>query len=123
MILHSSTSCKLNFLFLQSDLRVMHPLMQAVIKGVKENDLKYCVESIIRERVRRDDAASPRVLDPNNLLSVYRESLFLTLVSLGQDNIDLTAFDRYDIYLIREALKKKGLCLGIFQIGKMSLDV
>lgn len=77
-----------------SDLRVMHPLMQAVIKGVKENDLKYCVESIIRERVRRDDAASPRVLDPNNLLSVYRESLFLTLVSLGQDNIDLTAFDR-----------------------------
>lgn len=72
----------------------MHPLMQAVIKGVKENDLKYCVESIIRERVRRDDSASPRVLDPNNLLSVYRESLFLTLVSLGQDNIDLTAFDR-----------------------------
>ena len=74
--------------------------MQAVIKGVKENDLKYCVESIIRERVRRDDAGGPRVLDPNNLLSVYRESLFLTLVSLGQDNIDLTAFDRYDIYLI-----------------------
>ena len=26
--------------------------------------------------------------------SVYREILFLTLVSLGQDNIDLTAFDR-----------------------------
>jgi len=77
-----------------SDLRVMHPLMQAVIKGVKENDLKYCVESIIRERVRRDESASPKVLDPNNLLSVYRESLFLTLVSLGQDNIDLTAFDR-----------------------------
>jgi pentatricopeptide repeat protein len=77
-----------------SDLRVMHPLMQAVIKGVKENDLKYCVESIIRERVRRDDSTGPRVLDPNNLLSVYRESLFLTLVSLGQDNIDLTAFDR-----------------------------
>ena len=86
---------------MQSDHRVMHPLMQAVIKGVKENDLKYCVESIIRERVRRDDAASPKVLDPNKLLSVYRESLFLTLVSLGQDNIDLTAFDRYDIYLMR----------------------
>ena len=26
--------------------------------------------------------------------SIYREILFLTLVSLGQDNIDLTAFDR-----------------------------
>jgi len=28
-------------------------------------------------------------------VSVYRESLFLTLVALGQDNIDLTAFDRW----------------------------
>jgi hypothetical protein len=27
-------------------------------------------------------------------VSVYRESLFVTLVALGQDNIDLTAFDR-----------------------------
>lgn len=26
--------------------------------------------------------------------SIYREVLFLTLVALGQDNIDLTAFDR-----------------------------
>ena len=26
--------------------------------------------------------------------SIYREILYLTLVSLGQDNIDLTAFDR-----------------------------
>lgn len=87
----------------------MHPLMQSVIKGVKENDLKYCVEAIIRERVRREDAASsprgqsplaspqqPRVLDNHSLNSVYRETLFLTLVSLGQDNIDLTAFDRWD---------------------------
>lgn len=72
----------------------MHPLMQSVIKGVKENDLKYCVESIIRERVKREEGGSPRVLDPASLHSVYRESLFLTLVSLGQDNIDLTAFDR-----------------------------
>ena len=100
MNFHFMTAIINLILFKQSDHRVMHPLMQAVIKGVKENDLKYCVESIIRERVRRDDAGGPRVLDPNNLLSVYRESLFLTLVSLGQDNIDLTAFDRYDIYLI-----------------------
>ena len=43
----------------------MHPLMQSVIKGVKENDLKYCVEAIIRERVRREDAASsPRGQSP-----------------------------------------------------------
>ena len=31
---------------------------------------------------------------PKTPRSVYREILYLTLVSLGQDNIDLTAFDR-----------------------------
>ena len=82
----------------------MHPLMQSVIKGVRENDLKYCVESIIRERVRKEEAnsprgqqehvSSPRGQDGQHVNSVYRETLFLTLVSLGQDNIDLTAFDR-----------------------------
>ena len=86
----------------------MHPLMQSVIKGVKENDLKYCVEQIIRERTRagqntREDTSprgaaghvtSPRVMSGEHN-SVYRETLFLTLVSLGQDNIDLTAFDRW----------------------------
>ena len=93
----------------QSDQRVIHPLMHSVIKGVRENDLKYCVESIIRERLRREaesaastyspraqplSPTSPRALDNLSLNSVYRETLFLTLVSLGQDNIDLTAFDR-----------------------------
>ena len=77
--------------------------MHSVIKGVRENDLKYCVESIIRERVRKEEAnsprgqdhvSSPRVQDGHHVNSVYRETLFLTLVSLGQDNIDLTAFDR-----------------------------
>ena len=33
-------------------------------------------------------------MDMSLVNSVYRETLFLTLVSLGQDNIDLTAFDR-----------------------------
>ena len=69
----------------------MHPLMHTVINGVKENDLKYCVECIIRERVRREGG---QVSETTNTNSVYRETLFLTLVSLGQDNIDLTAFDR-----------------------------
>ncbi len=31
---------------------------------------------------------------PRMARSVYREIMYLTLVSLGQDNIDLTAFDR-----------------------------
>ena len=77
----------------QTDPKVMHPLMHTVIKGVKENDLKYCVESIIRERVRREGG---HVTESTITNSVYRETLFLTLVSLGQDNIDLTAFDRWE---------------------------
>jgi hypothetical protein len=36
-------------------------------------------------------------------VSVYRESLFLTLVALGQDNIDLTAFDRWVLGKRRDA--------------------
>ena len=31
----------------------------------------------------------------SQVVSVYRQILFLTLVAMGQDNIDLTAFDRY----------------------------
>lgn len=40
----------------------------------------------------------PPVVDGREIVSVYRQMLFLTLVSLGQDNIDLTAFDRYKTY-------------------------
>ena len=66
---------------------------------MKENDLKYCVESIIRERVRgMEEEAGVKsgklMINSSEVNSVYREVLFLTLVSLGQDNIDLTAFDR-----------------------------
>ena len=94
----------------------MHPLMQSVIKGVKENDLKYCVEQIIRERVKRqetgDSPGGSHVsggghvsgvghVSGGDYNSVYRETLFLTLVSLGQDNIDLTAFDRWVLCFIK----------------------
>ena len=38
--------------------------------------------------------SSPLKKRPSVYRSVYREILFLTLVSLNQENIDLTAFDR-----------------------------
>merc|ERR1719381_483102 len=68
--------------------------MHKVIQGVKENDLHQCVKDIVAARVRRREDEKPVVLDPNHFLSTYRQMLFLTLVALGQDNIDLTAFDR-----------------------------
>ena len=89
--------------------------MQSVIAGVKDNDLLQCVKSIVHDRQRKAEkggtpSATPPALNetPANsdtptsrkeveqrvVRSSYREALFLTLVSLGQDNIDLTAFDR-----------------------------
>jgi hypothetical protein len=92
----------------QGDPLQMHPLMQSVIAGVKDNDLLQCVKSIVQDRIRKSERSfsSPTITDtPTSitatkeseqkvLISCYREALFLTLVSLGQDNIDLTAFDR-----------------------------
>jgi len=88
--------------------------MHKVIQGVKENDLFQCVKEIITERLMRDDKSPglPTPLDPNHLLSVYRQVLFLTLVSLGQDNIDLTAFDR-EFRRAYEKLTPKLLCQTI----------
>ena len=39
-------------------------------------------------------SSSPSNTNSHPHRSIYREIMFLTLVSLGQDNIDLTAFDR-----------------------------
>lgn len=89
----------------------MHPLMQSVIAGVKDNDLHQCVKSIVQDRQRKAEGRSSNSSTPPSstistptsrmeeaeariIRSCYREALFLTLVSLGQDNIDLTAFDR-----------------------------
>lgn len=53
-----------------------------------------------RETVKNSPSspkASPSKTEPATLRtprSVYREIMFLTLVALGQDNIDLSAFDR-----------------------------
>ena len=72
--------------------------MHKVIQGVRENDLFQCVKDIITDRVKRGGEggrdSGPTPLDPAHLISVYRQTLFLTLVSLGQDNIHLTAFGR-----------------------------
>ena len=61
------------------------------------------IKTILEERKKSKSSTentpkSPRKtadsIPQNFSISVYREIMFLTLVSLGQDNIDLTAFDR-----------------------------
>ena len=50
-----------------------------------------------RQSLQESSPRTPNASSASNThlhRSVYREIMFLTLVSLGQDNIDLTAFDR-----------------------------
>ena len=61
------------------------------------------IKSLLDERVKRQSLQSSEPgVEPGPLqhqpvvapYSVYREIMFLTLVAMNQDNIDLTAFDR-----------------------------
>ena len=59
------------------------------------------IKSLLDERVKRQSSKSPEPgAEPKQHpsahapYSVYREVMFLTLVAMNQDNIDLTAFDR-----------------------------
>jgi hypothetical protein len=83
----------------------LKPHMQLIISGVQQNDLVKPIKTILEEREKNggrrslqdSTLGSPNKSSASNLNShpsVYREIMFLTLVSLGQDNIDLTAFDR-----------------------------
>lgn len=77
-----------------------------VIAGVQHNDLIQPIKTLLddRKKVRRASEGGvnnysstteggPSQPQPQHR-SIYREVLFLTLVALGQDNIDLSAFDR-----------------------------
>jgi len=90
--------------------------MQSIISGVKENNLLDPFKAILADRKRKfgrvvsgsDDGSAVNVDTPTKsgtltcqstedgteIVSIYRQMLFVTLVALGQDNIDLTAFDR-----------------------------
>ena len=90
--------------------------MQSIITGVKENNLLDPFRSILADRKRKygrpsfsDDGPAANIDTPSKsgtptcrstseegteIVSIYRQMLSVTLVALGQDNIDLTAFDR-----------------------------
>jgi hypothetical protein len=76
-------------------------VMQHIISGVQANDLLQPLKTMLDRRhsylQSKSSTSSPQAGEsatPRTPRSVYREVAFLTLVSLGQDNIDLTAFDR-----------------------------
>ncbi len=79
-------------------------LMEHIISGVQTNDLLQPIKTMLSRRetlLSKDPPSSPSKQQahqsespPEAVRSVYRDILFLTLVALGQDLIDLSAFDR-----------------------------
>ncbi|KAL8197432.1 UNVERIFIED_CONTAM: C-myc promoter-binding protein [Gekko kuhli] len=63
-----------------------HELLRSMVKSIKMNDV-YGPMSQILDRLNK----CPQI---KRQRSLYREILFLSLVALGRDNIDIDAFDR-----------------------------
>ncbi|KAG2466521.1 DEN4C protein, partial [Polypterus senegalus] len=61
-------------------------LLNTIVRSIQTNDVYTPINLLIREIKRHPDIKRQR--------SVYREILFLSLVSLGKENIDIEAFDR-----------------------------
>ncbi|KAK0149403.1 DENN domain-containing protein 4C [Merluccius polli] len=61
-------------------------LLQTIVRNIQTNDVYGPIDLLIREIKRRPRAWRHR--------SIYREILFLALVALGRENIDVEAFDR-----------------------------
>ncbi|XP_015200415.2 DENN domain-containing protein 4C [Lepisosteus oculatus] len=61
-------------------------LLNTIVRNIQVNDVYGPIGLLLREIKKRPDNKRQR--------SIYREILFLSLVSLGRENIDIEAFDR-----------------------------
>ncbi|MBN3317014.1 DEN4C protein, partial [Atractosteus spatula] len=61
-------------------------LLNSIVRSIQVNDVYGPISLLLREIKKRPDNKRQR--------SIYREILFLSLVSLGRENIDIEAFDR-----------------------------
>lgn len=86
----SSSSNLVKALVLDDRILSNHSLIEKIINGVQKNDLYKPIVCLLEDRVKFKNTKN----DTKKYHSIYRDILYLTLVSLGQDNIDLTAFDR-----------------------------
>uniref|UniRef100_A0A669EGT6 DENN domain containing 4C n=1 Tax=Oreochromis niloticus TaxID=8128 RepID=A0A669EGT6_ORENI len=62
-------------------------LLNTIVRNIQTNDVYGPINLLIREIKRRPEGVKRQ-------RSVYREILFLSLVALGRENIDVEAFDR-----------------------------
>uniref|UniRef100_A0A8C7YX13 DENN/MADD domain containing 4C n=1 Tax=Oryzias sinensis TaxID=183150 RepID=A0A8C7YX13_9TELE len=69
-----------------TDHQEIRTLLNTIVRNIQTNDVYGPINLLIREKKRRPDVKRQR--------SIYREIMFLSLVALGRENIDIEAFDR-----------------------------
>ncbi|XP_030578455.1 DENN domain-containing protein 4C isoform X2 [Archocentrus centrarchus] len=70
-----------------TDHQEIRTLLNTIVRNIQTNDVYGPINLLIREIKRRPEGVRRQ-------RSVYREILFLSLVALGRENIDVEAFDR-----------------------------
>uniref|UniRef100_A0AAQ6ABI8 UDENN domain-containing protein n=1 Tax=Amphiprion ocellaris TaxID=80972 RepID=A0AAQ6ABI8_AMPOC len=70
-----------------TDHQEIRTLLNTIVRNIQTNDVYGPINLLIREIKRRPDGVKRQ-------RSIYREILFLSLVALGRENIDVEAFDR-----------------------------
>ncbi|KAJ8262087.1 hypothetical protein GJAV_G00162030 [Gymnothorax javanicus] len=69
-----------------TDHQETRALLNTIVRNIQTNDVYGPINLLLREVKRHPNIKRQR--------SIYREILFLSLVALGRDNIDIEAFDR-----------------------------
>ncbi|XP_051570477.1 DENN domain-containing protein 4C-like isoform X3 [Myxocyprinus asiaticus] len=69
-----------------TDHQETRTLLNSIVRNIQTNNVYGPINSLLREIKKRPDVKRQR--------SIYREILFLSLVALGKENIDIEAFDR-----------------------------
>uniref|UniRef100_A0AAQ5ZM15 UDENN domain-containing protein n=1 Tax=Amphiprion ocellaris TaxID=80972 RepID=A0AAQ5ZM15_AMPOC len=72
---------------IQQETNEIRTLLNTIVRNIQTNDVYGPINLLIREIKRRPDGVKRQ-------RSIYREILFLSLVALGRENIDVEAFDR-----------------------------
>ncbi|KAM6894658.1 DENN domain-containing protein 4C isoform 2-T2 [Lycodopsis pacificus] len=70
-----------------TDHQEIRTLLNTIVRNIQTNDVYGPISLLIREIKQRPEGAKRQ-------RSIYREILFLSLVALGKENIDVEAFDR-----------------------------
>ncbi|XP_061768525.1 DENN domain-containing protein 4C isoform X1 [Nerophis ophidion] len=84
-----------------TDHQDIRTLLNTIVRNIQTNDVYGPINLLIRESKRLPEGIKRQ-------RSIYREILFLSLVALGRENIDVEAFDR-EYLLAYENLSKEQL--------------